>query len=163
MKLKIPFLKQHTEYSCGPASLEMVLYFLGDKKSEKFLINEANTRKFTGTRHEGMISTATKEGFYCYVNSDSTFDEVKSFLSQGHPVIIDYTEPSENIGHYAVVVGYKGNRIIMNDPWNGRNFSIDEKELIERWHDSITKSRGWMMVISKKDLQLGKQYLPVKK
>ncbi len=160
MKLKLPYFKQHTEYSCGPTSLEMVLGFFSDKKSEKFLIKKAHTDKVEGTKHKWMIDTSIREGFYCYVNSHSTIHEIKHFIVIGFPVIVDFTESSEEIGHYAVVVGYKGNKIIMNDPWNGRNFSITEDDFTERWHDRLTKSHGWIMVISKNDFQLGKQYLP---
>ncbi|MHB9019254.1 MAG: C39 family peptidase [Minisyncoccota bacterium] len=162
MKLLLPYAKQHTNYSCGPTSLKMVLEFLGDKKSEKILIKKARTNKTTGTKHKWMIETAIKEGFYCYANSNSSLHEIKHFLLLGLPVIIDYTEPSENIGHYAVVIGYKKNKMILNDPWNGKNFLISEKDLINKWHDNITKSHGWIMAISKKDLFLGKQYLPKK-
>ena len=162
MKLKLPFFRQHTDYSCGPTSLEMVLDFLGDKKSEKCLIKEAHADKIDGTKHKWMIESAASEGFHCYVNSQSTINEIKHFISLGFPVIVDYTEPSENIGHYSVIIGYKYDKIIMNDPWNGKSFSISDDNFAGRWHDSITKSRGWIMVISKTDFQLGKQYLPSK-
>jgi len=162
MKLTIPYSKQHTEYSCGPASLKMVLTFLGDKKSEKSLIREAHTDDIKGTSHKWMIDTAVREGFYCYVNSFSSIDEIKHFLSLEYPVIINFTEPSENVGHYAVVVGYRQNEIIINDPWNGKDFSIPIDDLIDRWYDRTTKSHGWIMVISKTDFRLGKQYLPIK-
>lgn len=161
MKLTLPFKKQHTEYSCGPASLEMVLAFLGDKKSEKFLIKKAHTNEETGTKHKWMIETSVNEGFYCHVNSYSTIYEIKHFLLLGYPVIVDYTEPSEDIGHYAVIIGYKNGNLIMNDPWNGKDFIISEDEFLERWHDDTTNSTGWMMVISKTDFKLGKQYLPI--
>ena len=152
MKLRLPFFKQHTDYSCGPASLEMVLAFFGDKESENFLIKTAHTDKNFGTKHEWMIKTGKSEGFYCHSNSNSSIHEIEHFLLIGLPVIVDYTEPSENIGHYSVITGFKGNEIIMNDPWNGRNFSISKSEFMSRWHDNITKSQKWIMVISKNSL-----------
>ena len=162
MKLTLRYNRQQTDYSCGPASLKMVLRFFGDKKSEKYLIKKAHTDKITGTKHKWMIKTAISQGFYCYANSNSSPHEIKHFLMLGLPVIIDYTEPSQNIGHYSVIIGYKKDKFIMNDPWNGKNFLISEKKMIDLWHDSITKSNKWIMVISKKDFLLGKQYLPKK-
>lgn len=162
MRLTLRYARQRTEYSCGPASLKMVFGFLGDKKSEKSLRKKARTNKISGTKHKWMIKTATQEGFHCYANSNSSLHEIKHFLVLGLPVIIDYTEPSQNIGHYSVIIGYKKNKIIMNDPWNGKDFTISEKKLANRWHDTITRSNGWIMVISKKDFLLGKQYLPKK-
>ena len=105
MKLKIPFYKQDTDHTCGPASLQMVLSFLGDFKSEKKLSEEAHTNHDAGTRHDAMIETARKEGFYCYVNNDSSWDEVNNFISEGLPVIIHFVEPQSGENHYAVVVG----------------------------------------------------------
>lgn len=160
--VKLPRMKQHTKYSCGPVSLEMVLSFLGDKKSEEFFIKTAHTNKVKGTKHKWMLEVAIREGFYCYINSSSSLNEIKQFLLLGLPIIVDFTEPSQNSGHYAVVVGYKRNKIIMNDPWNGKNLSMSESNFTKRWHDVLTESHGWMMVISKTDLQLGKQYLPIK-
>ena len=60
MKLKIPFYKQDTDHACGPVSLQMVLSFLGDFKSEKSLVKEAHTNHDVGTKHEAMIETARK-------------------------------------------------------------------------------------------------------
>lgn len=154
MRLALPFRKQHTDYSCGPASLEMALAFLGDKKDEPALIKETHADEIDGTKHKWMIETALREGFYCYAQSHSSINEIKHFLSRALPVIVDYTEPSGNIGHYALVVGYGRGKIILNDPWNGKNFPLSEKDFIDRWHDDLTKSQGWLMVISKEDLHL---------
>ena len=41
-------------------SLQMVLSFLGDFKSEKSLVKEAHTNHDVGTKHEAMIETARK-------------------------------------------------------------------------------------------------------
>lgn len=144
----------------------MVLSFLGDFKSETALAREAKTSKETGTKHKGMIETAKKEGFFVYVNSESDAEEIRRFLALEHPVIVDFLEPSSDIGHYAVAtaIGRGGpffRKVIhLNDPWNGKDFKMPLKEFEKRWKDPLTKSKGWLMVVSKKDLNLGKQYLP---
>lgn len=165
MKLKIPFYKQDMDYTCGPASLQMVLSFLGDFKSEKSLSEEAHTDRDVGTKHNAMIETARREGFYCYVNNDSSWNEIKSFLTEGLPVIIHFTEPQGEEGHYAVVVGFEKGEIILNDPWNGKNFKMAKKEFLPRWRGSQGSHRykKWIMVISDKDFELGKQYSPIAK
>lgn len=165
--MKIPFYKQDTEYTCGPASLQMVLSFLGDFKSEFELARRAKTSKETGTSHGGMIETAKREGFFVYVNSDSSAEEIKYFLGLGHPVIVDFLEPSSNIGHYGVATAIKKGglffreTICLNDPWNGGDFKILLNEFEKRWRDPLTKSKCWLMVVSKEDFNLGKQYLPL--
>lgn len=165
MKLKIPFYKQDTDHTCGPATLQMVLSFLGDFKSEKFLSKEAHANHDIGTKHDAMIETARKEGFYCYVNKDSSVDEIKNFLSEGLPVIIHFAEPQAEEEHYAVVVGLEKSDVILNDPWNGKNFKMAKKEFLSRWHGEQGNHQynKWILVISDKDFKMGKQYSPITK
>ena len=151
------------DHTCGPASLQMVLSFLGDFKSEKSLVKEAHTNHDVGTKHEAMIETARKEGFYCYVNNDSSWDEVNNFLTEGLPAIIHFSEPQSEDNHYAVVVGLEKGEIILNDPWNGKNFKMEKEKFLSRWHGSQGNHqyKKWIMIISKNDFGLGKQYFPI--
>ncbi|MEK7505640.1 MAG: peptidase C39 family protein [Patescibacteria group bacterium] len=159
MKLDVPFYKQDTDYTCGPASLQMVMDFLGEFRSEKKLAKEANTLSTRGTKHGGLMEAVSKEGFYSYVNKNSNVEEIKHFLKMGLPVIVDITAEKE--GHYAVAVGFKDGKIILNDPWYGKGVKKPEKEFMENWHDE--NFRNWIMVISDKDFNLGKQYKPASK
>ena len=165
MKLKIPFYQQDTDHTCGPVSLQMVLSFLGDFKSEKSLSEEAHTNHDVGTKHNAMIETARKEGFYCYVNNDSSWEGIENFLAEGLPVIIHFAEPQAEEEHYAVVVGLLKGEIILNDPYNGKNFKMKKKEFLSRWHgiQGNNKYDRWIMVISKSDFGMGKQYFPISK
>lgn len=161
MKLKIPFYSQKTSFSCGPASLQMIFSYFKKPTTQKSLMRKAHTTH-EGTIHQNIINVALKEKFYCYVNNNSTIHEIKHFVDSGYPVIINYTEPSSEEGHYSIVRGYDKKGIVMNDPWNGKDFRLTEKEFLSRWHDHHKhhQYKKWMMVISKTDLQLGKQYLP---
>lgn len=160
-KIKTPFYRQNDDFTCGPAVMKMVFSFLGKTKKINSLAETLHTTKI-GTCHLSLIEEARREGFFCYVNNNSTIHEVRHFINLGLPVVVNYNEPSTNDGHYAVVVGYDRNKIIMNDPWNGKNFKISENEFILRWHDRFNghASKKWIMVVSKKDFNLGKQYLP---
>ncbi|KKU81813.1 MAG: Pseudomurein-binding repeat-containing protein [Parcubacteria group bacterium GW2011_GWA1_47_8] len=163
MKLAVPYHEQETEYTCGPASLQMAFLLLGKFKSEKTIAVHAETNREEGTRHRGMIAAALREKFYCYVNADSSIKEIKYFINLGFPVVIDYTEPSSEEGHYAVVSGYKNKHIILSDSWNGKDFTLTETELVSRWYDPHNGHNGcnqWMMVVSKEPFSLGKQYIP---
>lgn len=163
MKLKIPFYQQDTDHTCGPVALQMALSFLGDFKSEKSLSKEAHTNHDVGTKHNAMIETARKEGFYCYVNNNSSLNEIKRFIISDLPAIIHFAEPQADEEHYAVVVGFEKREIILNDPWNGKNFKMKKKEFMSRWRGSQGNHqyKKWIMVISKNDFELGKQYFPV--
>lgn len=162
MKLKIPFHYQNKDYTCGPASLQMVFSFFGKYEEQGKLAKMMHTTSENGTCHSQLIDAAREEGFYCYVNNNSTIDEVKHFVSEGLPVVVHYKEPSDEEGHYAVISGYGKEFITFNDPWNGKNFRISEDNFISRWHDCLNNhaSTKWVLVISKEDFHLGKQYLP---
>lgn len=163
MKLNIPFYRQDTGYTCGPTALQMAFSFLGKFKSEKNIAREAGTQSKTGTSHHGMIEAALREKFYCYVNEGSTLDELKYFIKLGHPVIVNYIEPSSDEGHYAVVTGYNNKHITLNDPWNGKDFNISEQSFLARWHDMHEGRHpctSWIMVLGTEPFSLGKQYAP---
>lgn len=159
-RLTVPYRRQQTEYTCGPASLSMVLSFFKKPARQHSLARLMRTNAEIGTETRYMIRAATRAGFYCYVNNDSSFDEVRWFLSIGLPVIIRFIEPNENADHYAVAKGYQKDGLILHDPWNGRNTLIPFRSLKKRWHDRTGDHRAWMMVLSPEDFRLGKQYRP---
>ena len=158
--MNIPFYKQLTDYNCGPASLQMVFDYFNKHVRQKILQQSLHASGTGGTTHGALIRKATREGFYCYVNNNSTLFEIKHFLSMDLPVIVHFVEPSDNEGHYAVVAGYKKGILLFNDPWNGKGFPMPEKAFVRRWHDGDHISKRWIMVLTKENLHLGKQYLP---
>jgi len=160
MTRDIPFFKQDTVYTCGPASLQMALSALGRFRSEAHLAKRARASKKNGTTHRHMIEAVRSEGLYCYVNENSSVDEIRRFVGAGLPVIVDFIEPSDNEPHYALVVGFYSGGIVLNDPWNGEGFVMKEHNFLDRWKDASTRSMRWMMVVSREDFELGRQYKP---
>jgi ABC-type bacteriocin/lantibiotic exporter with double-glycine peptidase domain len=158
--MNIPFHKQLNDYNCGPAAIQMVFDYFNNHIDQKILEKSLHTSRREGTTHGALIRKATREGFYCYVNNNSTLFEIKHFLSMGLPVVVNFVEPSNNEGHYAVVAGYKRKTLLFNDPWNGKGFPMLEKVFVRRWHGGDHISKRWIMVLAKENLRLGKQYLP---
>jgi len=161
--IQVPYFKQKKSYTCGPASLKMVLKFFGKNLNEDTIARKLKTSK-QGTSHREIIDFARQNGFYCYVHENSTIHELRHFINLGLPVIVNYIEPKDNEGHYAVVVGFKKNGLILNDPWNGANFILKEKDFKDRWHDRHKNYRcsGWLLVISKKRFDMGREYNPIR-
>ncbi len=161
-ELRVPYFKQKKDYTCGPASLKMVLRFFGMNEREDAISRNVKTNE-NGTRHMPIINFARKKGFYCFVHEGSGMNHIKHFIDQGLPVIVNYIEPSSNEGHYSVVVGYNDNSVIMRDPWNGKEFKVNKDSFIERWHDSHKgyKCSRWILVLSKKEFDIGKKYNPL--
>lgn len=162
VRLTVPFYKQDTHYTCGPASLQMVLQFFDFRMSEEEIAKLART-SHTGTAHSDLVCAARDLGFHCYVNADAHLEEVKYFLNLGLPVIVNYTEPSNEDGHYSVAVGYSRKKIFLHDPWNGPSFSLSQDEFLRRWHDDTGRAtHRWLLVVSDKGFNLGRHYAPAK-
>jgi len=158
--IKLPYFHQKKDYTCGPASLRMVFNFFGLKTNEEELKKSLRPNKRIGTKHGALIKVARKKGFYCYIHKKANLHQLRNFIDQGFPVIVNYIEPESNEKHYSVVIGYNKKKIIMNDPWIGKNFKIKDKEFEKRWHGEHNKK--WIMIISRKKFDTGKQYYPFK-
>lgn len=148
MKLRVPYYKQDKIYTCGPASLQMVFKFLGEFESEKTLTKKTGTSPDTGTSHKSMVSVARSKGFVCREIKRASLDDLAESLENGLPVIVNFIEPTDNTSHYAVVTSIERGEVILNDPWNGKDFKIEEKEFVSRWHNKKNTSKRWMLVIS---------------
>ncbi len=153
------FFRQHKDYTCGPASLKMAFDFFGIHKKETTLSKEANTHK-NGTAHKDLVRTARRNGFYCHVHENSCINEIRYFIERDLPVIINYREPSSEEGHYSVVVGHNKHKIILDDPWNGKRFTLNVNKFLKRWDKKYHK---WIVVLSKKKINMGQTYPPIKK
>jgi len=158
--MRVPYHQQINEYSCGPAALQMVLEYFGQEVSQKKLARAVHASRASGTSHAELLRAARRRGFFAYLNDNSTLFEIKHFLALGLPVIVNFIDAASDEGHYAVVVGYRGRWLRLNDPWNGRNFQLSDREFLNRWHDSRNQHREWIMVLAERDFRLGKQFLP---
>ncbi|MCK9578942.1 MAG: C39 family peptidase [Methanoregula sp.] len=160
VKLQVPYYKQKNWVNCGPAVLQMVFGYFQHDLSQRKIAKQAKTSAEHGTENHDMIRVALEHGFHVYVNDNSTFFEIRHFLEKGLPVIVSFIEPTDNEGHFAVVSGITLHKIILNDPWNGRNFKMLHRDFLTRWHNESNTHKEWIMVIAKSDFNLGKQYLP---
>lgn len=153
MQISVPFFRQKTDYTCGPACLRMLFAMHGKTVGEDAIARDTSTRERTGTARTAMLRAARKHGFVCRMSSNATWKDIIANLEKGMPVLINYREPSEEEGHYALVVGTSGKNVLLHDPWNGQEFSLDAKELKRRWLGHRTKNieQGWMMTIMAAD------------
>ena len=68
-------------------------------------------------------------------------------MREGIPVIVNFVEPSEEVGHFGVAIGEERGRVILHDPWNGEGFSLPLEEFERRWLGYKTRDprRGWFL------------------
>jgi ABC-type bacteriocin/lantibiotic exporter with double-glycine peptidase domain len=152
MKLNVPFLPQRHDHTCGPAALQMVLKYFGNDLSESKLCTLAGTTRKTGTARLGMLVAFRRLGFFVHAHADSSLRELRGYLDEGIPVIVNYRDFTDNEGHYGVVVGYQGSDLIIHDPYLKRGFFLANAKAFEkRWHGYHEKQhRHWLLAASPK-------------
>jgi len=138
----------------------MIFAFYGKRFSEESLTERLNTSASSGTRHKSLIDIAQSEGFYVYVNNNSSLEEVRDFILEKIPVMVHFIEPSNDEGHYSVVVAVREDSIVLNDPWNGEGFTMSDRDFLNRWRSEDSCNDCWIMAISPDAFSLGKQYNP---
>jgi predicted double-glycine peptidase len=150
--IRIPYRRQTTCYTCGPACLRMVLAWAGKSAvSEKQIARLVGTRPATGTTRRAMIGYLRKLGLSGSSLTKGTVADLRAALGGGTPIIVNYLEPFENEGHYAVAVGVDGTNIILHDPDHAAHFHMPLIAFAKRWlgHRSKDKKRGWMLVVQR--------------
>jgi len=163
MMLEYPFYRQSTDYTCGPTCLKMVFKKHAIKKGELTLARNARTEVQWGTQHSGMISTALKHGFFCFVRWNGKVADLREFVRKGYAVIIDWTEPRGKEGHYSLLIGFNKTHVIYHDPWWGKKETMRIRTFISHWHEDGSKNHGWMMILGKHPIPThlkGKHYYP---
>lgn len=158
--INVPYFEQSTSFTCGPAALNMVFGFYGVGKTEEELSVRLNTNSEKGTAHKDMIRVAREEGFYVFENDDSSIVEIGGLLKHRIPVIVHFTEPSENDNHYAVVVQVDSTHLMLNDSWNGEKITMEIDDFIDRWSSEKRSEDKWLMALSREPFSLGRQYEP---
>lgn len=144
--LEVPFFKQETIYTCGPASLRMTLGFFGVKKAETELAKDLGANDAVGTERVHMGEVAKLNGLIPHERSDALLDDLRVLLDSGLPTIVRFVEPSQNTDHYGVVIGMDDEQLIIHDPWNGPGMSYDLGTFFMRWPCQYTRGQTcWML------------------
>lgn len=132
MLLNVKPLQQKPDY-CGVCSLKMVLDYYGIVKSEKYLAKLSGWKKNYGTSAEGIIKAAQQLGFEAFKKDFSTLEDIKQYLNQKNPVIVDWF--SQDDGHYSVAVGINKKNIYLQDPEIGKIRKLEKNVFMRVWFD----------------------------
>lgn len=144
----LPYCRQTTEYTCGPACLRMVFEHFGKSMREEDLAVLLDTDTEVGTITDEMPRIVVAQGFSVFEKKDASMGELEDYIGRGVPIIIDFIEPSEEDRHFAVVVGFEEADIILNDPWNGEGFRMSSEEFERRWGSPKNRYTRWMMILT---------------
>jgi|SRR3989344_2657963 len=134
------------DYFCGPAVIVTVLSSYGIRTTQKKAARLARTNKKTGTSTRGLLSALRSFGVRVRGGNGQTLGGIRRAIRANMISIVCYTEPHENIGHYAIVLGFRGGNILLLSPdERGQTpVAMPQKEFQERWKDPLfTHSRRW--------------------
>jgi predicted double-glycine peptidase len=116
--LNITIYKQKTYYTCGCATIQMVLgYFKMPVPTEEEMVSILNTKPEEGTSYDNLISGAKNFGLHCLYGENGDFDKLNEYIEDGWLPIIAY---SLDAPHFSVYLGHNGNHIKLADPFSGQ-------------------------------------------
>lgn len=119
---------------CGPASLKMVLDFIGIEKTENELAEMTGYIPTKGTKSEGLIKAAKKLGLKVFQKDFAEIEDLKEYvINKKIPVIVDWFSTDD--GHYSVVVDIDDKNIYMQDPELGNLRTMDLEIFKRVWFD----------------------------
>jgi len=147
--LKIPLVRQTTDYSCGPAALASILqYWSVFSGTEVELFIPLNATPANGTSPDSLARVAIKFGLQAEIKQNMTLDDLRRHLDRGDTVILDIQAWRDDgdtkipwsliwdHGHYVVLVGMNNHNVYVMDPSLSAQYGyIPRAELMERWHD----------------------------
>ena len=146
----VPFFRQKTDYTCGPACIRMVLAASGKHISEQPLAKLAHADKVKGTETRDLRRVLQGQNMQVRLTRKLMRDELVKLLNDHRLVIINYRMPVEEVGHYALAIGVTKEGIILHDPSRGPKFTLSWNEFLPRWYGykSPYKHQGRGIVIA---------------
>lgn len=123
---KVRFTAQRDEYNCGPTSLINLFKWQGYSISWKDIPSIRRELWGSHQREKAMrgcgtptylmdmfilTDDQTKSTLVTRLNKP-TIGQLKKYLKRGKAVIIDFYWPKKDGGHYALIIGHRGDRFI---------------------------------------------------
>jgi len=157
--LELPDLRQYSDFDCGVSVTQGILAYYGIDSTESELISEMKIDPNWGTEPKQIETLMQNRGLEV-VSKQMTLEEIKSYIDQRTPVILDIQAWDENPdvdyettkedGHYVIAIGYDDDGFIFEDPsWTGLA-KLTYDELLKRWHDvdaNNNELRNWGIAV----------------
>ncbi len=142
--LDLPQKRQHTQFTCGPVALSMVLAGFGVMSTERGLARLMRATPKDGVLPATIAMAAQKYGLKASVVSGLTLKQLEKHIKARRPVIVaiqswapkpvNYATNWED-GHYVVVVGIDSQNVQVRDPSTSSLRTLSRESFIRRWHD----------------------------
>lgn len=153
-ELRLPDVRQTTDYTCSASALQAVLLYYGEELGEVELAQELGATPQDGAPPEAIVRVARAHGHMAEVRENLQVEDLAQAVRAGIPVIValqawpnapvaDYRQVWDD-GHYVVVIAVERNRLIFEDPTLlGSRGVLGRREFEDRWHDQDGHKR-WL-------------------
>lgn len=145
LKMKIPYLKQETNYTCGAACMRMILASMNIKKSEKQISNLLKTNKKIGTWHKQIPELAEKYKLDYIIERKGKISDLRKLLKEKWKIIICYIYNKEP--HYSIIKKINWHSIHLINPANKNKDRYLIPSFKKRWRDKEDKK--WFAALKK--------------
>lgn len=160
--LNVPQGQQSFSYDCGIKALQLLMAYYGVEVPYETLYKDVKHHKVYGITNEGMVRIARRHGFKAISKNNGTLEDIKESINERNPVIVAFQAwadgkmkqtdwkktgigSNEDYGHYAIVIGFKDGKVILNDPVSFRRVYLTEQEFKNRWH--ADNEYGYMLIL----------------
>jgi len=151
MITQIPFFKQETDYSCGLASMRMVLSSLGIDKTEKELQVPMNYySEGKAVWHKAFPNFAEQLKLTYVTIRNASLKDIENLIDQNFRIIVSYFIPKEKVDHYSVVRGMDSSYIYLLDSWFGPKHKYTRRYFIKNWFD-LENEKCWLFGVKKNE------------
>src|SRR6056297_2562256 len=107
------FIKQHSQYYCGPACLTSIVRFYGGNINQEKLIETSGTT-LNGTSMLGLYQAAQKLGF-----EGAGYEAKIGNLKKIEAPVILHIIKDQNLEHFVVCYGFSDGKFTIGDPGIG--------------------------------------------
>lgn len=126
----------------------MIFEYFGKIKSQEELSKRLGANSDVWVSNEELEIVAQENGFYTQSATNATLEDLKAFVDQGIPTIINYIDPDNHEGHFAIVTDYTDTFLVLNDPWYGNYFALPLEYIAQNWRSFDGNRPQWLLAIS---------------
>ena len=174
IRLDVPYFSQHDNASgqgyreCFSSTCAMAAAALvPDAIASDDAWNERRRRHGDSTQVTAQVATFSELGIKATFHQNGNLDKLKSLLARHIPVPIGWfhngpwQEPRRDHGHWSLVVGFKGDDLIVHDPagamdtWNGgealktEGFDVYKYRQMQKRFEADGTNTGWFLALSR--------------
>ena len=150
MILAVPSGKQQHDYDCGAKCLHLVMRYHNTDILYSNILSQVQSFKEDGVSINKLKGLARSYGFKAWSVVNCSMAALENSINQGRPVIVliqawahknlkpndwrNVGKGNRDYGHYAIVMGFEGDFIILRDPNLPRRKRMSQEEFLARWH-----------------------------